>query len=774
VIQRKPGTYFRVTSDRRPPKRPDDGFDVTDDDFDVIVETGNSAVIVRETGSADVVIIEKGQPVVPKRHWYMDSGPTEYFVGSALELAEVAQIINGEFVYDAEVVGVDTFEGKKITLTADIDLSGFSGGRGWVPAGNGGWHEVPGEDVEMTHTLHRFNMATGLPVVPSANTLINAPNDVWVGWQYMLQFRDDGKVSLYVAWWNAELEQPEFFEVDVLEYSADSGRLRIPDVGFDWPYRLEDGSIVITHGWMPGEPSWVHSAFRGTFDGAGHTIHGLTMHEDGGHDWWDAGYGLFGVGHDCTIKNLIMAGVDIKFDGRHNTGGIIGLADGGSMVVTDCRVSGRIDTVSSNIGGIIGYAYSENTVVTNCRVDITITGGRGVGGIIGQSESENTAVTNCRVNFDAVGYVERRVGGIIGNSLHGDRVTVTDCQVNIHADFSQDTELGGIVGNVEANTFELTNCHVDGSINATTRSGGLGGVVLGYDITISHCSFSGDIVAITGYVGGLFGEIYAGLGIVQSCLVTCNHTFHNLDISYVGGIAGWVHGDDITITDCAVDWSINTDAGGWDIGGIVGRIATSGTERILRCYVIGAVNGQVRLGGIIGANSNPASTISDCVAAVNVSADSFFDGSGGVAGVYRGTITRCYSIGSVHGYSSRSYLGGIVGVSEGGTVTDCAALNPSVSATIHEFRPTRRIGHKGVQDVSVFNTNVAFAGMAGTHNTDKGPGGEDGADITAAEVMADPTIGGRFTPENGWTVEHGKLPGLFGKPVDMPGHITLT
>lgn len=49
----------------------------------------------------------------------------------------------------------------------------------------------------------------------------------------------------------------------------------------------------------------------------------------------------------------------------------------------------------------------------------------------------------------------------------------------------------------------------------------------------------------------------------------------------------------------------------------------------------------------------------------------------------------------------------------------------------------------------------------------------DGADISAADIIADGTIGGRFTSENGWVIENGKLPG-FGASVELPGYIRVS
>jgi hypothetical protein len=46
-----------------------------------------------------------------------------------------------------------------------------------------------------------------------------------------------------------------------------------------------------------------------------------------------------------------------------------------------------------------------------------------------------------------------------------------------------------------------------------------------------------------------------------------------------------------------------------------------------------------------------------------------------------------------------------------------------------------------------------------------------GADISAAKIYTDSTIGGRFLESNGWEVARGKLPRLFNETVVMPDYL---
>ena len=91
------------------------------------------------------------------------------------------------------------------------------------------------------------------------------------------------------------------------------------------------------------------------------------------------------------------------------------------------------------------------------------------------------------------------------------------------------------------------------------------------------------------------------------------------------------------------------------VGGLVGN--NSGT--ITNCYSTGSVSGSSYVGGLVGDNSG---TITNCYSTGSVSGSSYV---GGLVGYTDGTITNCYSTGSVSG---TSVFGGLVGYNFG-TIT---------------------------------------------------------------------------------------------------------
>lgn len=74
------------------------------------------------------------------------------------------------------------------------------------------------------------------------------------------------------------------------------------------------------------------NAFKGTFDGRGFTISGLTIDATVSGTNVDDAYGLFGVIDGATVTNLTLANVHITVDGGECVGGVVGLMVNGSTV----------------------------------------------------------------------------------------------------------------------------------------------------------------------------------------------------------------------------------------------------------------------------------------------------------------------------------------------------------------------------------------------------------------------------------------------------------
>lgn len=161
--------------------------------------------------------------------------------------------------------------------------------------------------------------------------------------------------------------------------------------------------------------------FQGTFDGQGHTITGLTNTGfkissvfKGSNSTTPAGYseyvfGLFGSVYNATIKDIVMANVniDLACDEKEkvvgdSVGAIVGFAAGDSNGVTidNCKVLSGSVVGYDAVAGIVGRSYSANTTISNCENAATVTAIRRASGILGFTSGGKgtrvTAITNCK------------------------------------------------------------------------------------------------------------------------------------------------------------------------------------------------------------------------------------------------------------------------------------------------------------------------------------------------------------------------------------------
>ena len=149
-------------------------------------------------------------------------------------------------------------------------------------------------------------------------------------------------------------------------------------------------------GWEDASLNFI--AFRGIFDGKGHSITGLNVTSSR-----DKHYGLFGiVGGDIT--NLEVEGkiyIDITSGSECYTGGIAGQMRN-SASITNCSFKGSISTGGNfselRLGGIVGY-LNRRCTVNNCWSNAEVTDknsaqvDKRIGGVIGSQEF-NSTITN--------------------------------------------------------------------------------------------------------------------------------------------------------------------------------------------------------------------------------------------------------------------------------------------------------------------------------------------------------------------------------------------
>jgi hypothetical protein len=224
----------------------------------------------------------------------------------------------------------------------------------------------------------------------------------------------------------------------------------------------------------------------------------------------------------------------------------------------------------------------------------------------------------------------------------------------------------------------------------------------------------------------------------------------------VGLVAGWTSNSNTELKKIKVTGSIGlTKALGAEnlfVGGIVGyfadaSISSSVSEVDITATLSSSGNGHITVGGMMGAGNGPIET---SYATGNITVNNYTNGPGGnslvggLAGVFEGNISdsyatgdvtvnkdttgtgsatvgglvgqisnasiaRCYAAGTINVSSTIStdtIAGGIAGYN-GGTITQCVALNPEINTNSGGIVQVRRIAY--VFGTPTFTTNYARA-----------------------------------------------------------------
>jgi len=159
--------------------------------------------------------------------------------------------------------------------------------------------------------------------------------------------------------------------------------------------------------WTPIGTDYDNS-YKGTFDGGGHTITGLTFTTN------DEYAGLFGwLNRAGTVKNVVMEGVQITSNQIYggSIGGVVGYSWG---TIENCSVSGSVSG-TVYVGGVVGVQIGGS--ITGCSSSATVKGTVDVGGVAGQTNSSAT-LTACYATGNVIIEMDTKKN-IAGGSLVG-------------------------------------------------------------------------------------------------------------------------------------------------------------------------------------------------------------------------------------------------------------------------------------------------------------------------------------------------------------------
>ena len=212
---------------------------------------------------------------------------------------------------------------------------------------------------------------------------------------------------------------------------------------------LEKNIDLTGKDWTPIGTDYDNS-YKGTFDGGGHSITGLTFTTN------DEYAGLFGwLNRAGTVKNVVMEGVQI----------------------TSNQIYG------GSIGGVVGYSWGT---IENCSVSGSVSGTVYVGGVVGAQI--DGSITGCSSSATVKGMVD--VGGVAGQTNSSATLTACYATGNVTIEIAPKKNIagGGLVGFNDG--ISLLSCYATGNVTSTGSSTGyvhIGGFLGNNYTTVTAC-----------------------------------------------------------------------------------------------------------------------------------------------------------------------------------------------------------------------------------------------------------------------------------------------
>ena len=202
--------------------------------------------------------------------------------------------------------------------------------------------------------------------------------------------------------------------------------------------------------WTPIGTDYDNS-YKGTFDGGGHTITGLTFTTN------DEFAGLFGwLNRAGSVKNVVMEGVQITSNQIYggSIGGVAGYSWG---TIENCSVSGSVSG-TVYVGGVVGVQIGGS--ITGCSSSATVKGTVDVGGVAGQTNSSAT-LTACYATGNVIIEMAPKKniagGGLVGfNGGSGVLACYATGNVTSTGSSTGYVHIGGFLGN---NYTTVTACY---------------------------------------------------------------------------------------------------------------------------------------------------------------------------------------------------------------------------------------------------------------------------------------------------------------------------
>ena len=199
-------------------------------------------------------------------------------------------------------------------------------------------------------------------------------------------------------------------------------------------------------------------------------------------------------------------------NGNNNVGGFVGYVSA-SASFKSCTAKGDASSAGERVGGFAGGMFSSTA--EDCRASGTATGLQYVGGHTGYSD--NSTFTDCHATGN-VSRTENSTGsGFAGFVGYLNNSTITGCtSAGDTSGYYWSSSFAGMV----RGTNKFTRCASFGSVTTCTNNCNSGGLVGGFNgtVTLDTCFTTGNETG--GYAGGLIGNAEAGTALISDSYCT--------------------------------------------------------------------------------------------------------------------------------------------------------------------------------------------------------------------------------------------------------------
>ena len=284
---------------------------------------------------------------------------------------------------------------------------------------------------------------------------------------------------------------------------------------------------------------WWRHAFKGIFDGNGHSIRGLRITE-----LTTDKAGLFGTIADGEVYDLTMEDSRLEFTAeRPYVAPLAGIIkqDKGVAAVRNCKVTGTVIKVKTSnqeatfhsFTGLSGGAWGGT--IENCSVsgtmDIEMAGAGGgelyVGAYLGEAYNDTR---NCEADFDiAIRFSQTQpvqdfkayIGGLQASATNVENCTARGSISVCGESYGEQLFIGGLVG--------------------SERYGKIDGSASSVKVNVSDTGFA-QVGGIVGEFNGTYGIMGAAFGVSTTIIKDCTYTgtpvFRNVAKAVFGETAG--------------------------------------------------------------------------------------------------------------------------------------------------------------------------------------------------------------------------------------------